>query len=169
MMKNCWKIASAALLMISLDTAGTVEAMGAGPAPDPKPELREEIPSRETDRSHARLVRYTWNPTDHALPPRETWPTDAPAFLRDRLWYPNPFSSPVPWVIVTSPCDLGIAVLELDGRSIDSYEFEAVDTGCYGFTPSRPYAPTRPCILRLFHAGEPVNDIRMRSDFGIPD
>ncbi len=152
--------------------SGSEADVGSG-YPGRERDLLDLVPSVPVSQSHfegsengfALLVVSNYRPhrSDPHTRPKEA--AEAPAYFTEKLWDSKKPRLSWPWLVVTSPCDVRIDILEPDGTPIDTFIFETVPPAYYRFSPSHAYLPKRACILRLTHAGTMINEIQFDSGF----
>jgi hypothetical protein len=114
----------------------------------------------------ARLAVYDWVPSGWEQSPEEAEGREGTVFLRDRLWYPNPFSGPEAFLVVTETSSFRLDILDGDADPLESFAFERIDPGLYRFGLEQPLPPRRRCTLRLVRDGVPAGDMEIFSDHG---
>ena len=114
----------------------------------------------------ARLAVYDWIPPGWEKSPEEAEGREGTVFLRDRLWYPNPFSSPEAFLVVTDTSSFRLDILCLGAEPLESFAFERIDPGLYRFGLEKPLLPRRRCTLRLVRDGVPAGEMGIFSDHG---
>ena len=113
-----------------------------------------------------RLVAYEFMPSGWLFPPSEQRDGEGDVFLRQYLWFPNPFSSPGVVVAVTEPSSFSLELFDETAMQIEKFEFNDIETGVYFFALKDPIFPVRRCTVRLMLNGVPAGEIESRTDRG---
>jgi hypothetical protein len=112
----------------------------------------------------ARLIVYDHVPSGWEKSPEEAEGGEATVFLRDRLWFPNPFSSLEAFLVVTEPSSFRLDILDGNAELLESFAFAGIDPGLYYFGLEQPLLPRRRCTLRLVRDGVPAGEVEIYSD-----
>ena len=153
----------------------TVALFGAGPAwgsHSESPPPKAEAPAGRSEYVVAgqsvagRLVAYEFMPDGWAFPPEDQRNGGSEVFLRQYLWFPNPFSSPGVVVAVTEPSSFQLVLCDEAGKQLDKFAFNEIPTGVYFFALKDPIEPVRRCKVRLVLGGIPSGEVESHTDRG---
>jgi hypothetical protein len=156
------------LLLFAVALFGASPARGTHNEPPPIPETSNRCSAYVAAGQSVvgRLAAYEFMPAGWEFPPEDQRNGGGAVFLRQYLWFPNPFSSPAVVVGVTEPSSFQLILIDRAGKQLDKFAFNEIPTGVYFFALKDPILPVRCCTVRLMLEGVPSGEVESRTDRG---